>query len=247
VSFHLTIRSNLVLDLFLLSNILEIITPVWVYLITPASEPLFGSFGAYQGASSVGFLVSYTPKGSEESILFLDFPSREPHDSTFFRRGIISLKGSLVTKVEVRSTTLLPATTKISPNQTSVLARNLAIGSGSRDSLSLVPGSFSIESPRQRSREREVLRRGIFKTNVMIPGPEDKGKPRIPSEEGRLGNDRNPLRVGLKRRVVIGNSTLLRYFSLFVLIIRKEVRNEDFDFEGRRGLPTDSRRRNKDF
>jgi hypothetical protein len=181
-----------------LSHILEIVTPVWVPVIAPSPEPLFGSFGACLSASSVGFLASYTPRNgnltlhSEDSILSLDFSPGEPQPDLLSLSIIAS--EPLATQAwalhGTRSNTWNP------PNQRlvkSLVAQPEGVIPNRNSSI------LKAEYFRVGARGRHSSRRFID-INVMNPGgralvlsSEDKGKPRIPSEEGRLGNDRNPL------------------------------------------------------
>jgi hypothetical protein len=148
--------------LFFLSNILEVFTPVRVVFVTPPSIPLFWSFGAYQSASSEGFLVFPYSRESEDSILSLDF---SPGDSQVGLLGcIITSPGPLETRVEVDETLSLRRRplTKV---------RDI----GLRQTPSLCSVSEVLERRYGLGTFLRYLPGGSFGLNVMNPAPEDIG------------------------------------------------------------------------
>jgi len=172
----------------LLLNIFEVVTPVGVKVVASSSKPLFRSFGPRHWPSSEGFLATLTPEDSEDSILFLDFSSREPHNSPFLSWGIIA---SEPLDPEAEKVTEPPQTGfPLSPNQTS--GENRATDPGRPEDLMLLIGiSILMTNPSDlNSREGEVLRRGSQKLDVMNPGPRVVLEAWNPTDED-IGNVRN--------------------------------------------------------
>jgi len=164
----------------ILSNITEISAEVRVLSITAPSVPFFGSFGADQCASSEGFLVTFTPEGkdSEESTFSLDFSSGYSFEDCF-----IHIPGS--------SRCRGPLTHKRKPE------RRLPLGSTIRRLLQLWRKNRDSGVP---ERGEHILSEndleGSFRICVMIPGPTPWVvlEAENPTDDGRIGTDRNHLK-----------------------------------------------------
>jgi len=198
-----------------LVNILEVVREVGMdsesFLPIPLSKSFFGSslwsFGADQCASSEGFLVTLTPGGSQSSVrihvLPMDFLLEDSRKGSHFdrqpkenRNGILTLPGGQHANLDVGNVRK-EKSFLILPNQRGCVEAPVResyhpVTSGGDQSLNPVRGPL-----------RRILRR-----NVMNPA--DKGFPRgflvalNPTDEGRIGTGRKPLRSSDEGNLVRG-------------------------------------------